>query len=216
MKPTYEELERQCDELLTQRDDAVAQRDDLIEQLAELSAFNAKHCETIDALKLERDDALYQVDVMRNACTGACNFCNETAKRCDELERHNEEKCKEVTAKDLLAYWLDNPIVTEIPMKQVTHPSDDDIRMLLDTYRHCRKFAHAGEVGANAVTLIAALEELLELRQERVEYEHALAQWEMLYDSTRRKTESDSMGTQVSAGLDGSIQDQAGAKRTET
>lgn len=44
-------------------------------------------------------------------------------------------------------------------------PSDDDIRMLLETYRFCRKFAHAGEVGTNAVTLIAALEELLERRK---------------------------------------------------
>ena len=43
-------------------------------------------------------------------------------------------------------------------------PSDDDIRMLLETYRHCRKWAHAGEVGTNAVTLIAALDELLERR----------------------------------------------------
>lgn len=43
-------------------------------------------------------------------------------------------------------------------------PSDDDIRMLLETYRFCRKFAHAGQVGTNAVTLIAALEELLERR----------------------------------------------------
>lgn len=45
------------------------------------------------------------------------------------------------------------------------NPTDDDIRMLLETYRFCRKFAHAGQVGANAVTLIAALEELLERRQ---------------------------------------------------
>lgn len=44
-------------------------------------------------------------------------------------------------------------------------PSDDDIRMLLETYRHCRKWAHAGEVGTNAVTLIAALDELLARRQ---------------------------------------------------
>jgi hypothetical protein len=49
--------------------------------------------------------------------------------------------------------------------KQVTMtPTDDDIRMLLETYRFCRKFAHAGEVGTNAVTLIAALEELLQRR----------------------------------------------------
>lgn len=39
--------------------------------------------------------------------------------------------------------------------------TDDDIRMLLLTYHHCRKFAHAGEVGRNAVAIIAALEELL-------------------------------------------------------
>lgn len=43
-------------------------------------------------------------------------------------------------------------------------PSDDDIRMLLETYRFCRKFAHAGEVGTNAVTLIAALDDLLARR----------------------------------------------------
>lgn len=44
-------------------------------------------------------------------------------------------------------------------------PTDADIRMLLETYTHCRKWAHAGVVGTNAVTLIAALEELLERRQ---------------------------------------------------
>jgi hypothetical protein len=48
-------------------------------------------------------------------------------------------------------------------------PSDDDIRMLLETYRYCRKFAHAGQVGTNAVTLIAALEELLERRKQERE-----------------------------------------------
>jgi hypothetical protein len=40
-------------------------------------------------------------------------------------------------------------------------PTDDQIRDLLATYAHCRRWAHAGEVGANAVVLIAALEELL-------------------------------------------------------
>lgn len=98
------------------------------------------------------------------------------------------DKWKEVTAKDLLAYWLDNPIINEISMKQVTHPSDDDIRMLLDTYRHCRKFAHAGEVGANAVTLIAALEELLSLRQKHAALEHALSQTEKENDALKRAT----------------------------
>jgi hypothetical protein len=40
-------------------------------------------------------------------------------------------------------------------------PTNDQIRDLLATYAHCRRWAHAGEVGANAVVLIAALEELL-------------------------------------------------------
>lgn len=43
-------------------------------------------------------------------------------------------------------------------------PTDEQLRDLLNTYQHCRKFAHAGEVGANAVVLIAAIEELLERR----------------------------------------------------
>jgi hypothetical protein len=43
-------------------------------------------------------------------------------------------------------------------------PTDDQIRELLATYAHCRRWAHAGEVGANAVVLIAALEELLRRR----------------------------------------------------
>lgn len=43
--------------------------------------------------------------------------------------------------------------------------TNEQIRDLLHTYQHCRKFAHAGEVGANAVVLIAALEELLERRK---------------------------------------------------
>jgi hypothetical protein len=43
--------------------------------------------------------------------------------------------------------------------------TDEQIRDLLYTYQHCRKFAHAGEVGAGAVVLIAALEELLERRK---------------------------------------------------
>ena len=94
-------------------------------------------------------------------------------------------------------------------------PSDDDIRMLLETYRFCRKFAHAGEVGTNAVTLIAALEELLVLRNERAAFEHAIAQLEKLHDATRRTVESDPMGAHVSAGLDGSIKDQAGATRNK-
>jgi len=45
-------------------------------------------------------------------------------------------------------------------------PSDQQILDLLATYQQCRKFAHAGEVGANAVVLIAALEELLRRRDE--------------------------------------------------
>jgi hypothetical protein len=45
-------------------------------------------------------------------------------------------------------------------------PTDDELRMLRDTYQHCRRWAHAGEVGTNAVTLIAALEELLERRKQ--------------------------------------------------
>ena len=45
-------------------------------------------------------------------------------------------------------------------------PTDEDVRMLLETYTHCRKWAHAGQVGSNAVTLIAALEELLERRKQ--------------------------------------------------
>jgi len=44
-------------------------------------------------------------------------------------------------------------------------PTDDDLRMLRDTYVHCRKWAHAGQVGTNAVTLLAALDELLERRE---------------------------------------------------
>lgn len=43
-------------------------------------------------------------------------------------------------------------------------PTDDQLRDLLTTYQHCRRWAHAGEVGANAVVLIAAIEELLERR----------------------------------------------------
>ena len=43
-------------------------------------------------------------------------------------------------------------------------PTDDELRMLRDTYAHCRRWAHAGEVGTNAVTLLAALDELLERR----------------------------------------------------
>lgn len=44
-------------------------------------------------------------------------------------------------------------------------PTDDQLRMLRDTYHHCRKWAHAGEVGTNAVTLLAALDELLARRE---------------------------------------------------
>jgi hypothetical protein len=44
-------------------------------------------------------------------------------------------------------------------------PTDQQILDLLQTYQHCRKWAHAGQVGANAVVLIAALEELLLRRQ---------------------------------------------------
>jgi hypothetical protein len=46
-------------------------------------------------------------------------------------------------------------------------PTNQQLRDLLETYKHCRKFAHAGEVGANAVVLIAALEELLGNREAR-------------------------------------------------
>jgi hypothetical protein len=42
--------------------------------------------------------------------------------------------------------------------------TDEQIRELLATYVHCRKFAQTGYVGSNAVTIIAALEELLERR----------------------------------------------------
>lgn len=44
-------------------------------------------------------------------------------------------------------------------------PTDDELRMLRDTYQHCRRWAHAGEVGTNAVTLLAALDELLARRE---------------------------------------------------
>lgn len=57
-------------------------------------------------------------------------------------------------------------------------PTDDDIRMLLETYRFCRKFAHAGQVGTNAVTLISALEELLNRRKEQASLLHTIAQLE--------------------------------------
>ncbi|MEY2715473.1 MAG: hypothetical protein RIT24_1816 [Planctomycetota bacterium] len=43
-------------------------------------------------------------------------------------------------------------------------PTDNQIRDLLATYAHCRRWAHAGQVGTNAVTLLAALDELLERR----------------------------------------------------
>lgn len=42
--------------------------------------------------------------------------------------------------------------------------TDEQIRELLATYVHCRKFAQTGYVGSNAITIIAALEELLERR----------------------------------------------------
>ena len=42
--------------------------------------------------------------------------------------------------------------------------TDEQIRELLATYVHCRKFAQTGYAGSNAVTIIAALEELLERR----------------------------------------------------
>ena len=42
--------------------------------------------------------------------------------------------------------------------------TDEQIRELLATYVHCRRFAQTGYVGSNAVTIIAALEELLERR----------------------------------------------------
>ena len=59
--------------------------------------------------------------------------------------------------------------------------TDEQIRDLLYTYQHCRKFAHAGEVGANAVVLIAALEELLRRRDE--------ARWEDIkLDSTNENS----------------------------
>jgi hypothetical protein len=48
-------------------------------------------------------------------------------------------------------------------------PTNQQILDLLFTYQHCRKFAHAGEVGASAVVLIAALEELLERREADME-----------------------------------------------
>lgn len=43
-------------------------------------------------------------------------------------------------------------------------PTDEELRMLRATYEHCRRWAHAGQVGANAVTLLAAIDELLERR----------------------------------------------------
>lgn len=43
-------------------------------------------------------------------------------------------------------------------------PTDEELRMLRATYEHCRRWAHAGQVGSNAVTLIAALDELLTRR----------------------------------------------------
>jgi hypothetical protein len=43
-------------------------------------------------------------------------------------------------------------------------PTNQQILDLLSTYQHCRKFAQTGYVGSNAVTIIAALEELLERR----------------------------------------------------
>jgi len=46
--------------------------------------------------------------------------------------------------------------------------TDEQIRELLATYAHCRRWAHAGEVGANAVVLIAALEELLRRRADEI------------------------------------------------
>lgn len=94
-------------------------------------------------------------------------------------------------------------------------PSDDDIRMLLETYRFCRKFAHAGEVGTNAVTLIAALDELLELRRERVALHHTIAEQEKLIDSTRRTVEVADLGAQVSAGSNGPSKDQASPEGTQ-
>lgn len=86
-------------------------------------------------------------------------------------------------------------------------PSDDDIRMLLETYRFCRKFAHAGEVGTNAVTLIAALDELLELRRKRVVLHHTIAEQEKLIDSSRRTAAGNKVGSHILDGLDEPIQD---------
>jgi hypothetical protein len=43
-------------------------------------------------------------------------------------------------------------------------PTDEQLRMLRDTYQHCRKWATAGQVGQNAITLLAALDELLDRR----------------------------------------------------
>lgn len=72
---------------------------------------------------------------------------------------------KEVTPAEAFSSWLDNPLLKDLPMKPVPHhPTDEDLRMLRDTYQHCRKWAQVGEVGRNAVTLIAALDELLERR----------------------------------------------------
>lgn len=46
-------------------------------------------------------------------------------------------------------------------------PTDQQLRDLLETYKHCRKFAPTSPACANAVVLIAALEELLANRAAR-------------------------------------------------
>lgn len=60
------------------------------------------------------------------------------------------------------AWTTIGPATHDLPVR--SGPSDEDLRMLRDTYMHCRRWAHAGQVGTNAVTLLAALDELLERR----------------------------------------------------
>jgi hypothetical protein len=70
--------------------------------------------------------------------------------------------------------------------------SDEQIRELLATYVHCRKFAQTGYVGSNAVTIIAALEELLERRANDISQRVAGAEEEVLGCS--RQSQKDDLG----------------------
>lgn len=86
MKLTYEELMqskehwKQICYSLTDQLKAIADRatheDKLVKDLAKVSAWNAKHIEEIDKLKLEIAD-------LKQALTGrtvSCDFCNHVAK----------------------------------------------------------------------------------------------------------------------------------------